>query len=46
MEFRVCWGLRSYGGSEEVVGARGKTGGREAHGGWSDMVEGVTRFRG
>ena len=44
--FRVCWGLRSYWGSEEVVGARGVTGRREAHGGWSDMVEEVTRFRG
>ena len=29
-----------------MVGARGVTGRREAHGGWSDMVEEVTRFRG
>ena len=46
IKFRVCWGLGSYWGSEEVVGARGVTGRREAHGGWSDMVEEVTRFRG
>ena len=46
IKLRVCWGLRSYWGSEEVVGARGVTGRREAHGGWSDMVEEVTRFRG
>ena len=45
IKFRVCLGLRSYWGSE-VVGARGVTGRREAHGGWSDMVEEVTRFRG
>ena len=29
-----------------MVGARGVTGRREAHGGWSDMVEEVTRIRG